>query len=67
MILMSNNQWLCDAHGYSRGESGPFCRAIDHILIKNGEGTTVNFFRRLTHEWFDSFSDHYPLYIDLSL
>ena len=57
----------CEAHGYSRGESGSFCRAIDHILIKNGEGTTVNFFRRLTHEWFDRLSDHYPLYIDLSL
>jgi len=35
--------------------------------IKNGEGTTVNYFRRLTPEWFDKISDHYPLYIDFSI
>lgn len=56
----------CGVNGYSRGDAGLFRQAIDHIMIKNGEGATVNYFRRLTPEWFDKISDHYPLYIDLS-
>lgn len=57
----------CGSDGYARGDAGLFRQAIDHIMVKNGEGTTVNYFRRLTPEWFDKISDHYPLYIDLSL
>lgn len=57
----------CSPAGFGRGDAGLFRQAIDHIMIKNGEGTTVNYFRRLTPEWFDKISDHYPLYIDLSL
>lgn len=55
----------CGPKGYSRGDAGSFSQAIDHIMIKNGDGVKVNHFRRLTHEWFDKISDHYPLYIDI--
>jgi len=57
----------CSPKGFARDAGGSFDRAIDHILIKNGEGTTVEYFKRLTPEYFDAVSDHYPLYIELSL
>lgn len=57
----------CGPGGYKRVDMGTFEQAIDHIMIKNGEGVTVNHFRRLTDEYFDKVSDHYPLYIDVTL
>lgn len=57
----------CGPGGYSRGDAGSFDRAIDHILLKNAPDAVVNSFRRLTDEWFDPISDHYPLYIDIDL
>ncbi len=56
----------CGPNGYQRVDMGKFEQAIDHILIKNGENLTVNYFKRLTDEYFDSVSDHYPLYIDVT-
>ena len=55
----------CGGDGWSRGDAGTFSQAIDHILLKNGGNAVVSSFRRLTHEWFDPISDHYPLYIDI--
>ena len=57
----------CGPHGFERGEPGSFEQAIDHILLKNGDGVRVRCFRRLTDEWFDSISDHYPLYTEVAL
>lgn len=55
----------CGPRGFERGEPGSFGQAIDHILLKNEGGAKVLAFRRLTDEWFDKVSDHYPLYIDI--
>lgn len=55
----------CSPAGYARGDAGQFSQAIDHIMLKNAPGAVVNSFRRLTDEWFDPISDHYPLYIDV--
>ena len=57
----------CGPKGFARPEPQPFERAIDHILVKNEGAAQVLYFRRLTDEWFDRISDHYPLYIDLAL
>ena len=57
----------CDRSGFGRrDDGGTFERAIDHILFK-GEGHTVKYFRRLSPEWFDPISDHYPLYTEIDL
>ncbi len=56
----------CGPNGYCRPDPfRPFEDAIDHILIKNGDNVKVNYFRRLTDPWFDTVSDHYPLWCDL--
>lgn len=61
----------CFAWGWERGTPGSFSEAIDHVLIKdapkNGGRLTVNHFSRLTDEYFDKISDHYPLWIDAEL
>ena len=57
----------CGPKGFARTEPGTFDQAIDHILVKNRGAARVLYFRRLTDEWFDKISDHYPLYIDLAL
>ena len=51
--------------GFERSDPGEFERAIDHILVKNEGDAKVRAFRRLTDEWFDKVSDHYPLYVDI--
>ena len=56
----------CGGDGFSRGDPGVFETAIDHILLKNAEDIRVDYFRRLTDEWFDPISDHYPLYISFA-
>ncbi len=55
----------CGPKGFERSEPGTFSQAIDHILLKNEGGAKVLSFRRLTDEWFDKVSDHYPLYVDI--
>ena len=55
----------CGTKGWKRDTGGTFEQAIDHILIKNAGDAEVKYFRRLTPEYFDPLSDHYPLYIDL--
>ena len=57
----------CNPKGYRRDTGGTFEQAIDHILAKNLGNCTVESFRRLTPEYFDKASDHYPLYIELSI
>ena len=59
---------FCCKDGYGRrDDGGKFPQAIDHILIKNQGDAVVNHFRRIDPEWFDKLSDHYPLYIDITL
>lgn len=57
----------CGPSGYSRGDAGEFCRAIDHILVKGDCESAVRSFHRFNPEWFDRISDHYPLYVDIDL
>ncbi|MBP5428369.1 MAG: endonuclease/exonuclease/phosphatase family protein [Clostridia bacterium] len=58
----------CDRTWYGRrDDGGTFEHAIDHILLKNEKPGAVKYFRRMTEEWFDPISDHYPLYIELEL
>lgn len=57
----------CGPGGYERVDMGNFEQAIDHIIVKNADGVKINSFKRLTDEYFDSVSDHYPLYIDVTL
>ena len=57
----------CGPEGFVRNEPGTFDQAIDHILIRNAEGMKVRSYLRLTHEWYDKVSDHYPVYIDVEL
>ena len=57
----------CGPAGYKRTEMGTFDQAIDHIIVKNPGELVVNHFRRITDEYFDRVSDHYPLYIDVTL
>lgn len=56
----------CGPKGFERNDPGAFEQAIDHIMIKNAPRAKVKYFRRLTDEWFDRISDHYPLYIDVA-
>ena len=57
----------CGPKGYARVDMGLFEQAIDHIMLKNGDNVKINHFRRVTDEYFDKVSDHYPLYIDVTL
>ncbi len=55
----------CYAWGYKRGDAGVFAQAIDHILIRAGEGFKVGDYLRVNHPFFDCISDHYPVYTTL--
>ncbi len=55
----------CGGDGFSRDEPGLFETAIDHILLKNADGIRVPYFRRVTDEYLDPVTDHYPLYAEL--
>ena len=57
----------CGPRGYSRNEGGTFEKAIDHIILQKDTSIIVNSYKRLTDEWFDKISDHYPLYIDIQI
>lgn len=58
----------CGFNGYSRLQPfPPFSEAIDHIMLKGAEEIKVERFRRLTDEWFDPISDHYPLWCEIAL
>lgn len=57
----------CGPNGWARDDIWPYDQAIDHILMKNGDGIKILYFRRLTDPWFDRISDHYPLYIDAEM
>ena len=57
----------CFADGFSRGEPGEFAHAIDHIIVQKNSPIRVEKYLRITDEWFDKISDHYPLYIEATL
>ena len=56
----------CGPNGFERGVPGSFEDAIDHILLKHGDGVRVEKFCRVNDPWFDRISDHYPLYIEVT-
>ena len=57
----------CGDFGYIRNEPGVFAQAIDHIIVEKNTSMRVHSYLRLTDEWFDKVSDHYPLFIDVTL
>lgn len=57
----------CSGDGFSRDEPGDFAHAIDHIIVQKNSSIRVEKYLRITEEWFDKISDHYPLYIDAVL
>lgn len=57
----------CFPDGWRHEEQEDYSRAIDHILIKMPGTAEVTCFLRFTEAYFDRLSDHYPVYIDISL
>lgn len=57
----------CFADGWHHDEPGEYVHAIDHILIRNPASAVVNRFCRHMERYFEPLSDHFPVYIDLTL
>ena len=57
----------CGSDGFSRGSAGTNAQAIDHIFYYNLGDATLNSFRRTQPYFFIKLSDHYPLYVDVTL
>jgi len=62
----TNGHHNCYGWGYTHDEPKPFDKAIDHIVCKAPCQLTVQRFLRMTAQWFDCISDHFPLYIDIA-
>ena len=57
----------CGPDGFSRGGKGTNLNAIDHIFCYNLGDAKLNAFRRTQPYFFIKLSDHYPLYVDVTL
>jgi len=57
----------CFADGWHHDVPGEYVHAIDHILIHNPRNVIVNRFCRIMEPYYECLSDHFPVYIDLSL
>ena len=57
----------CDNKGFSRGSAGTNANAIDHTLVYGLGESKVNAFKRCTPYFAIKLSDHYPLYVDVTL
>ena len=57
----------CYADGWRHDPCGVYEDAIDHILIKNTGSTVINEFHRFMEPYFECLSDHFPVYIDISI
>lgn len=58
---------FCGPDGFRRDPLGEYRDALDHIVVKNGSRIRVRRYLRMTDEWFDPISDHYPLYIEAEI
>lgn len=56
---------FCGPEGFRRDPPGEYRDALDHIVVKGD--IRVLSYRRMTDEWFDPISDHYPLYIEAEI
>ena len=60
------NGWHhCGRDGYVPMVHKPFAQAIDHILVYNASADTVRRFDRYTPNYYDSLSDHSPVFVDV--
>ena len=57
----------CGPDGFSRGSAGTNNEAIDHMFYCNLGDAVLNSFRRTQPYFFIKLSDHYPLYVDVTL
>ena len=60
----------CSADGFAPLDTSVgFERAIDHMLVKGFGAASgrAKSFRRLTEDWFNPLSDHYPLWCEIEL
>lgn len=57
----------CGPEGFSRGSAGTNGEAIDHMFYCNLGDAELNAFRRTQPYFFIKLSDHYPLYVDVTL
>lgn len=57
----------CGPEGFSRGSAGTNSQAIDHLFYCNLGDAILNSFRRTQPYFFIKLSDHYPLYVDVTL
>ena len=60
-----NGYHFCYPIGHKPYVPGPFCEAIDHILVRGLPEGAVRRFDRYTPEYFETLSDHYPVYVDV--
>jgi len=58
---------MCGPEGFGRGSAGTNDQAIDHMFYYNLGNSTLNSFRRTQPYFFIKLSDHYPLYVDVTL
>lgn len=58
---------FCGPEGYRRDPPGMYKDALDHIIVRNGSEIRILRYLRMTEEWFDPISDHYPLYIEAEI
>ena len=57
----------CGPDGFERGNAGTNAQAIDHMFYCNLGDSVLNSFRRTQPFFFIKLSDHYPLYVDVTL
>lgn len=61
----------CNPDGFAPLDlTAHFPLAIDHMLVKGSPPSSrpaIPFFRRLTDDWFNPLSDHYPLWCEIEL
>ncbi len=62
-----NGYHYCFHDGWKHYSPKEHKDAIDFILIKNAGNTKVNKFLRFTESFFEPLSDHFPVYIDVTL
>lgn len=58
---------ICYPDRFAPYEPKPYREAIDHILIRNRGETAIERFLRYTEPSFEPLSDHFPVYVDITL
>ena len=62
-----NGHHYCYPSGHKPYVPQPFVNAIDHILLRDAPKDAVRRFDRYTPDYYETLSDHYPVYIDAVL